>query len=192
MPIWDGAVAILFERSSDGQTATALAAGDAVLARCDDAGAVTSANGSALMWAQFSFPHGIRSHPNSARVDVWAADRVWAGTLTVRRFTVTPFSKRFTIAMSDARGTEVGELSPADKKGRSLAVSAGGSQVAALELSERDRSVRRTVERWSLSVGSRPAGPAELLAAATVLRYGKIVAEVSAQARDRMSPTGRG
>lgn len=186
MPIWDGAIAVLLERSSAGHTATVLGAGDAVLASCDDAGTVVGADGAALMTATFSPPRGAHSDlPGAdlkrlrAQVDVVGADGAAAGTLGVRRFSVTPFSKKITIAMLDPGGTEIGDLSTVDRKGRELAVTCGGSSVATLALADRDRGISRTVERWSLSVEARPPAPADLLAAAAILRQGKVIAEVS-------------
>ena len=187
MPIWEGATAVLFERSSDGHTANVLGAGDAVLATCDDAGTVVGADGSTLMTAVFSAPAGAHSdRPGAdlkrlrAQVDAVAADGTAAGTLGVRKFTVTPFSKKITIAMLDPGGAEIGELSNADRKGRELAVTCAGSKLAGLALADRDRGIRRTVERWSLTVDARPPAPADLLAAAAILRYAKLLAEVSA------------
>lgn len=191
MSICDGATVVQFERSSDGQAATVLGAGDAVLATCDDAGTVRGADGSTLMTAGFWSPRGAHYDvPGAdlkrlrARVTVAASDGAAAGTLGVRHFKVTPFSRTITIAMLDPDGTEVGELSAADRKGHELAVSAGGSTVASLALADRDRGLRRTVEHWTLRVHARPPVPADLLAAAAVLRYGKMLAEVSAP-RDR-------
>ena len=124
MPIWDGAIAVLLERSSDGNTATVLGAGDAVLASCDDAGTVIGADGSTLMTAAFSAPSGAHSDAPGAdvkrlraRVEVAGADGTTVGTLVVRRFTVTPFSKKITIAMLDPGGAEIGDLSTVDRKG---------------------------------------------------------------------------
>jgi len=187
MPIWDGATAVLLERSSDGNTASVLGADDAVLASCDDAGTVLGADGSTVMTAPFSIPRGAHSGAPGAdlkrlraHVDVAAADGSAVGTLVVRRFTVTPFSKKITIAMLDPGEDEIGDLSAADRKGRELVVTCGGSRVASLELADRDRGIRRTVERWSLTVEARPPAPADLLAAAAILRHGKMLAEVSA------------
>ena len=173
---------MLLERSGDGQTATVLGAGDAPLASCDDAGRVVGADGSPLLSATFSFERGQRSRPGEARVDVAGADGTAVGGLTVRRYTVTPFSKRLTLALLAADGAEVGELAPADKKGRELVVTCGGSEAVRLELADRDRSLRRTVERYTLTAAAKPAPPADMLAAAAVLRYGKIFSELSARA----------
>ena len=188
MPIWDGAVGVLLERSSDGHTATVLGAGDRVLASCDDAGTVVGADNSTLMTASLSAPlRGARSGAPGAdlkrlraRVDVAGADGTVAGTLAVRRFTVTPFSRRITIALLHPDGDEVGHLSAVDRKGRELAVTCGDSSVATLALAERDRGIRRTVERWAVTLEARPLPPADLLAAAAILRHGKLLAEVSA------------
>lgn len=191
MPIWDGAVAVLLERSSDGNTATVLGAGDTVLASCDHAGTVVGADGSTLMTAAFSIPAGAHSDRPGAdlkrlrtQVAVAAADGTAAGKLVVRRFKATPFSKKLTIGMLDPGGAEVGELSAADRKGRELAVACGDSTVASLGLADRDRGIRRTVERWSLNAEARPPAPADLLAAAAILRYGRLLAEVSAPGPD--------
>jgi hypothetical protein len=186
MPIWDGATTVQLERSSAGQTATVLGAGDAVLATCDDAGRVTGADGSALMTAAFSMPKGAHSGAPGAglkrldaRVDVADAAGAPAGAVTVRRFAVGPFKKKLELKLLDASGAEVGELVTTDKKAREFAVACGGATVARLTLADRDRSLKQTVERWTLSVESRPAAPVDLLAAAAILRYGKMFAEVS-------------
>jgi hypothetical protein len=186
MPIWDGAIAVLLERSSDGQTSTVLGAGDAVLASCDDAGTVAGPDGSALMTATFSMPRGAHSGgPGAgrkrleAKIEVADAAGAPSGTVDLRSYKVTPLSKKMTLALVDTGGTDVGEVSAADRKGRELVASCGGSNVVSLALAERDRSLRRTVERWSLTVHERPAAPADLLAAAAILRYGKLLAEVA-------------
>ncbi len=187
MPIWDGATAVLLERSSAGQTASVLGAGDVALAACDDAGMVTGADGSLLMTAAFSMPQGASlGAPGAdlkrlqAHVDVADATGAPVGAVTVRRFSVGPFKKRFELALVDAGGAEAGELATTDKKGREFAVTCGGTTVARLALADRDRSLKRTLERWTLSVESRPPPPADLLVAAAILRYGKLFSEVSA------------
>lgn len=58
------------------------------------------------------------------------------------------------------------------------------ASVASLALADRDRGLRRTVERWTLRVHARPPAPADLLVAAVILRYGKMLAEVSAPRAD--------
>lgn len=187
MPIWDGATAVVFERSSGGNTAGVLGSGDAPLASCDDAGTVTGADGSPLMTAAFSMPKGAGSGAPGAdlkrlkaHVEVAAADGTPAGTVAVRNFKATPFSKKLTLALLDPGDAEVGELSAADRKGRELSVTLGSTPVARMELADRDRGIARTVERWSLSAESRPAAPADLLVAAAILRYNKLLAEVTA------------
>ena len=186
MPIWDGAQVLLLERSSAGQTATVLGAGDAVLASCDDGGNVVGPDGAALMTATLSTEPGAHSDMVGAdlkrlraRVEVTGADGTAAGSLGVKSFTVTPFSKKITIAMLDPAGAEVGDLATVDRKGRELALTYGGANVATLALADRDSGIRRTVERWSLEVGTRPPPPGDLLAAAAILRKGKLQAEVS-------------
>lgn len=186
MPIWNGAIAVLFERSSAGNTATVLGPGDALLASCDDAGTVIGADGSTLMTAAFFIPAGARSQAPGAdlkalgaHVVVAGADGTPVGTLVIRRFTITPFSRKITIAMLDPGGAAIGELSSADRKGRELAVSCGGSSVASIALADRDRGIVRTVERWSLSAGGRPPAPCDLLVAAAILRHRKLLAAVS-------------
>jgi hypothetical protein len=182
MPIWDSGKTIVFERSSDGQTAQVLGEGDALLATCDDAGAVKGADGATLATATFVWPRGVKSRGDEARIDVAGADGSPLGVLEVRRFGFGPFSKKLTIGLRDAGGADVGEMTIADKKGRELSVTAGGAEAAQLAQVDRDRSLARTVERWSLQVKSRPPAPADLLAAAAVLRYGKFMSEIPAQA----------
>ena len=187
MAIWEGAEAVLFERSSDGQTATVLGAGDAVLAKSDDAGNVVDAQGAPLMTASFSEPRGAGSdRPGGglkklkAQVEVASPDGTPAGALGVRKFSVGPFSRKLTIVLRDPAGEEIGKLSNADRKGKELAVTVGGATVANLAQVERDRGIKRTVERWSLRVEGRPEAPNDLLAAAAILRYNKMLAAVSA------------
>jgi hypothetical protein len=186
MPLWDGATAVLFERSSDGNTATVLGPGDAVLARCDDAGQVIDADGNALLTAAFSMPKGASGEQVAAdlkrlkaQVEVTGADGAPAGSVVVRRFKATPFSKTITLGLVGPDGADVGELAAADKKGRELVVGCGGQTVATLALEDRDRGLRRTVERWSLNAQARPAAPNDLLAAAAVLRNRKLLALVA-------------
>jgi hypothetical protein len=184
MPIWDGAKVVVLERSSDGQTAQVLGDGDAVLATCDDAGNVTAADGSTVLTAPFVWPHGSRSPTWKGRVDVNGPDGAAVGGIEMRRFAFGPFKKKLTLGLVDTGGTEVGQLMIADKKGRELTVTEGEAEVARLAQVDRDRSLARTVERWSLEVVSRPQPPADLLAAAAVLRYGKVLSELSSPARD--------
>ena len=186
MPIWERATAVQFERSSAGQTASVLGAGGETLAACDDAGRVTGADGSVLMSAAFSIPQGIHSgQPGAdlnrlkARVDVADAGGVAAGGVTVHKYKFGPFSKKLELSLVDPSGAVVGELATTDKKGREMAVTCGGATVARLALADRDRGIAKTVERWTLSVETRPPAPADLLAAAAVLRFGKMLAEIS-------------
>lgn len=186
MPIWERATAVQFERSSEGQTASVLGAGGETLATCDDAGRVTGADGSVLMSAAFSEPQGIHSgRPGAdlkrldARVDVADAVGVAAGGVKVHKYKFGPFSKKLELSLVDPNGAVVGELATTDKKGREIAVTCGGATVVRLALADRDRGIAKTVERWTLTVEGRPSGPSDLLAAAAVLRFGKILAAVS-------------
>ncbi len=181
MPIWDGATTVVLERSSAGNTATVLGAGDAVLATCDDAGTVTGPDGAPILTAAFSWPRERRSRPDEARVDVAAADGSPAGHIGIRRFSFGPFSKKLELALFDASDTQVGELATTDKKARQFVVKCGDATVATLDQADRDRSLARTVERWTLQAENRPGGAAELLAAAAILRFNKVLAEVGSQ-----------
>lgn len=183
MPIWDAATTVVLERSSSGQTAQVLGDGDAVLATCDDAGTVTGADGATLLTAPFVWPHGLRSPTWQGRVDVNGPDGAPIGGIQMRRYAVGPFKKKLTLGLVDTADNEVGQLTIADKKGRELAVTVGDAEAAHLVQGDRDRGLARTVERWSLDVRSRPPAPADLLAAAAVLRYGKIFSELSSPAR---------
>ena len=48
------------------------------------------------------------------------------------------------------------------------------------ELSDRDRSIKQTIERWTLTLESRPAAPGDALAAAAILRFNKFLSELAA------------
>lgn len=187
MPIWDGAAAVRYERSSSGQTAAVLGADDAALASCDDAGTVTDAGGTHLMTATFTMPSGAKAGDSRAglkrlqsRLDVTDAGGAPVGAVTIRKYSFGPFKKRLELVLVGADGAELGELVTTEKKAREFAVSCGGTVVANLALADRDRGIARTVERWTLTPGSRPPGPADRLAAAAVLRFGKLLAEVAA------------
>lgn len=186
MPIWNGASTVQYERSSAGQTVTILGAGDAVLATCDDAGNVIGPGGVLLMIAAFLMPEGATSDAPGAgakrmqsRVNVTDAAGVPAGAVTVRRFAVGPFKKRLELALVDAAGNEVGELTTTEKKAREFAVTFGGAPVARLALADRDRSIKQTIERWTLTLESRPAAPGDALAAAAILRFNKFFSELA-------------
>lgn len=186
MPIWNGASTVQYERSSAGQTVTILGAGDAVLATCDDAGNVFGPGGVLLMIAAFLMPEGATSDAPGAgakrmqsRVNVTDAAGVPAGAVTVRRFAVGPFKKRLELALVDAAGNEVGELTTTEKKAREFAVTFGGAPVARLALADRDRSIKQTIERWTLTLESRPAAPGDALAAAAILRFNKFFSELA-------------
>ena len=175
-----------YERSSAGQTATVLGAGDAVLATCDDAGNVIDAGGALQLIADFVMPDGATADSPGAgakrmqsRVNVTDAAGIPAGAVTVRRFAVGPFKKRLELALVDAAGNEVGELTTTDKKAREFAVTYGGAPVARLALADRDRSIKQTIERWTLTLESRPAAPGDALAAAAILRFNKFLSELA-------------
>lgn len=171
---------MVLERSSDGQTAKVLGEGDALLATCDDAGTVRGADGTTLLAVTLTWPHRQRDRIRDAEVAVADAAGAPAGSIDIKRYGAGPFSKKLTLGLRAPDGQEVGELRIADKKGRALSITAGGDEVLGVEQVERDRSLARTVERWALDVKSRPAAPADTLAAAAVLRYGKLMSELGA------------
>jgi len=181
MSIFEGAATVVYERSGDGNTAWILGAGDAVLASANDAGGVFDAGGASLMTAALVSPRGAHGDAPGAdlkrlgaHIAVTAPDGAAAGNVVVRRFSVGPFSRKIELSLADPAGAEVGELVATDKKGQELAMSCAGTAVAALKLANRDRGLKRTVERWDLSVSAPPPAPGELLAAAAVLRYYKL------------------
>jgi hypothetical protein len=166
---------------------TVLGDGDAVLATCDDAGNVVGAGGTLQMIAAFVMPEGATKDTPGAgakrmqsRVNVTDAGGAPAGSVTVRGFGVGPFKKRLELLLVDAAGTEVGELTTTEKKAREFAVTCGGAPVARLAQTGRDRSIARTVERWTLTIDNRPAAPGDVLAAAAILRFNKFFSELSA------------
>ena len=177
MPIWNGAVAVVYERSSDGNTAKVLGEGGATLATCSDDGLVKDATGATLMTMSLSWPRGQRSRGTEAVIEVAGPEGASLGALEVRRYKATPFSKSFVIGIGPS-----GELATTDKKAKEMALTVDGATVATLALADRDRGLSRTVERWSLQTQARPASPADLLGAAAVLQFNRLFAEVGAQA----------
>src|SRR5689334_20569191 len=164
MPIWNGAVAIVYERSSAGNTAQVVGEGDATLATVDGDGLVKDAAGATLMTVSLSWPRGQKSRATEAVVEVAGPEGASLGALEVRKYKATPFSKQLVIGVGPS-----GELATTDKKAKEMALSVDGATVATLALADRDRGLARTVERWTLQTQARPAAPADLLGAAAVL-----------------------
>lgn len=176
---------VRYTRSSAGQTAELLDAAEKPIVTCHDNGAATDADGAVIFGAAFML--GGDDGPGRAKSDVGrlksyvnVVDAAGAavGRVTIKKYSVGPFKRKFVFGLLDASGAEIGELATTDKKGTEFDVSIGGQVAISATQSERDRGIARSAETWVLTCGAVVASPSDLTVVSAILRFNKIISEL--------------
>ena len=138
------------------------------LASADDGGTIADAQGAQLIRAPLRFD-GDRKHGTNAVLDVAGADGAPLGQVRVRKYSVTPRSRKGTLAvmLGDA---EVARVEPEDKKGEELAITAGERRAGTLRKTGSRGFIRKTTT-YRLELTGDIEERLRPLVLATAIRY---------------------
>ena len=155
--------------------------GGAPVATCDAAGAVRDTAGREVLAAPLRWD-GRGEKPTDAALDVRAADGRPLGTGRVVKYGLGPRSRKATVALTDGGGGEAARLEPRDKRGEQLVLTAGGSELASIDVAVVKRGFLRKGRVYTVALADEIPAEMRPLALAVAIRYDALLNAVAAAA----------
>lgn len=153
-------------------------------ASCDAAGALRNESRAVLLHAPL-LELGRRSGPTDAGIEIADPDGRALGSARVISYTFAPRTRRITLSIRDAHGSEVARLQPSDRRGNRLVVTSGETRLAAIDVEQVRQGLLRTARVCTIDVEIElPAQLAPLVLTAAI-RYDAVMgAATAASQRD--------
>jgi len=155
--------------------------GGAAIATCDAAGEVRDTAGREVLTAPLRWD-GRGDKPTDAGIEVRAADGRPLGTGRVVKYGLGPRARKATVAVSDGQGGEAARLEPRDKRGEQLALTAGGSELASIDVAVVKRGFLRKGRVYTVVLAEQIPDEVRPLALAVAIRYDALLNAVTAAA----------
>jgi hypothetical protein len=170
-PLWRASTfSVSPTRSRAGLTAEIKDAAGGALAICDPDGTVRDASGGVLLQAPVRW-EARRNRPLDVEMGITDLEGRALGTARVVKYGLGPRAKKATVALIDGQGTEVARLEPQDKKGERLAVSAGGADLATVDVAEIKTGFLQKARVYTATLPSEIAEDIRPLVLAAIVRY---------------------
>lgn len=184
---WPDEAFIVTPRRRDG-TGEITDTGGGPLASYDAAGRLLDSSGRVLLLAPVR-SKGHRARQSEVDMPISNAEGQLLGTARVVKFSFGPRSKKVTAAVTNEGGEEVARLEPRDDKGLRLAVTAGGADVATVDVEEIKAGLFRKTRLYRVAtVGELTDALRPFVFALTTrfdaLLVGAIAASMEGSARD--------
>lgn len=146
-----------------------------VRARSADDGTITDETGSLL----FRAPLRKKAHsPSDVAIDIADAAGQKLGEASVTGFSYGPRSRRLTLAIRDAAGSELARLEPRDRQGEVLGLTASGSDVATVKVERVKAGLLRKSRVYTVELTSGVSDAIRPLALAGLVRFEAMLQEV--------------
>ena len=152
------------------------------LAAADRTGRIAAPDGTLLMETPIRF-EGRRDIGTNAVLDVFAYDRTPVGEVHVKGWTVTPRTRKITLAAISA-GTEIARLEPVDDRGDESVVTAGDQPVGTKRKTASQGFLRKSTN-YRLELTGPIDERARWLVLAAAIRSDELLAEASTADRRR-------
>lgn len=150
------------------------------LAHCDENGVLADSAGTVLLHAPVTVPgHGWREQRKDVTIGVTDAAGVTLGTGAVRKYTLTPRSRRLTVVVSAPGGGGEGKIEAADKHGDELSVTSNGEPVASVTVEHVKAGFMRKNRIYTAELTGRPSDQLAAPLVAAVIRYQALLDGVS-------------
>ncbi len=184
---WRAESYIVTPRRRDG-TGEITDSGGGPLGSYDAAGRLMDSSGQVLLLAPVRSKGGRVRRPE-VEMPISNAEGHLLGTARVVKYTLGPRSKKVTAAVTNEGGDEVARLEPRDDKGLRLAVTAGGADVATVDIEEIKAGLFRKTRVYRVTTVGEITDALRPFVFALTTRYdallvGVIAASMESSARD--------
>jgi len=98
------------------------------------------------------------------------------------KYGLGPRARKATVAVSDGQGGEAARLEPRDKRGEQLALTAGGSELASIDVAVVKRGFLRKGRVYTVVLAEQIPDEVRPLALAVAIRYDALLNAVTAAA----------
>lgn len=151
--------------------------GGGILATCDAAGNISDPSNVVLLRAPVR--SDVTRNSVTVEMDITGAEGDAIAIARVVKYGIGPRSKKATVAVTDAQGTEIARLEARDKKGEDLAVASGDTEYASIGVAEVKAGFMKKNRIYSVALPSAIPDSTRLPILALAIRYDALLDAVA-------------